>query len=226
MKAGDRWTAGLAFAAGLVPILSVHAAYAINVAAETVQACNPYWDGCLSVSRAVRSGPGLWLFKAVAVPIALLMVLTWRRLGPPVGTQAVRWLGTLGAAFFVVYALALGTEGDLYRWMRRYGVVFYFGMTGLSQLLVGAALRRHQAPRAPAAAGVARSTYFAVLFLTWGVGIASAFKRRLIDDPTMVDRVQSALEWWFALGLSLGFVALSGVIYQACRSSLEEPKRQ
>jgi len=210
--------------AGAVPIFVVHGAYALNVLVGAIEGCNPYWDGCFSVSRAVRSGPGLWLFKAMALPNAALMIAAWLRLPSPVTGPALRALGVLGALFFLVYAAALGTDGDFYRWMRRYGVVFYFGFTGLSQLLVAGRLRTATAwlPR-PA---MSRRFYWAVLVATWSVGVTSALKRRLVDDPAVVDRLQNVLEWAFALGLSMGFVALASLIYQASchQGSSENPE--
>jgi hypothetical protein len=203
------WQVKTAVLAALLPITVVHLAWALNVGSGGLAFCWPYWEGCTSVSRGIRSGPGLWLFKLAAVPMALCLAFSWRRLPPPLHGTSIRWLGTLGAVFMLVYALALGTDGAFYSWMRRFGVVFYFGCTGLAQLLVGAALANH---RQLLPQGV-RRRYFAVLGFTWAVGIVSAFKRRLFDDPAMVDQLQNSLEWWFALGLSLGFLALSRVIY-------------
>ena len=119
--------------AGFLPILSVHLAYGLNIQAG-LEGCNPYWDGCISVSAAARSGPGLWWFKGLAIPAAICMIMAWRGLTTQgLGSTAAR-LGMMGALFFLVYAAALGTDGDVYRWMRRYGVVFYFGLTGLAQV--------------------------------------------------------------------------------------------
>lgn len=211
-----------ALLASVVPVLVVHLAYALNVLLAGMDYCLPYWDGCTSVSRAVRSGPGLWLFKAMAVPTALAMALTWRCLPAPPGSAAIRWLGGSGAVFMLVYALALGTGGEFYSWMRRFGVVLYFGFTGLAQLLVGASLARRGAVRP----GWAVRLYWVVLSLTWCAGIMSAFKRRLFDDPAMVDRLQNALEWWFALGLALGFFALALLMYTQRRPRAPENPRR
>ena len=75
--------------AGLVPIAAAHAALGLNLVfpAEGLDAefrCQPYWDGCVSVSRAVRTGPGLLLFRALMLPTAALVFLTWLLAG--------RWL--------------------------------------------------------------------------------------------------------------------------------------
>ena len=199
------------FLAGLLPMVAANAAFMIN-AILGMEACFPYWEGCMSVSRGIRSGPGLWLFKGLAMPSALMMWLAWRSLDAHPGTDGfrhphLRWaitLGKVGAVFFVVYALWLGSDGEIYRWLRRYGVVLYFGLTGLAQLLLLPAW-----PRSEGRANTSRRLYAAVVLLAWGTGIASAFKRKLIEDPRFLDRVENVLEWHFALYLSLGFVALA-----------------
>ena len=204
---GPAWL--LMVLAGALPVIGVHLAFALNIH-HGLDACMPYWEGCLSVSRAVRSGPGLLWFKALALPSMVAMWLSWsavRRVAREGGGRSarLRWLvalGWTGAVFFVVYALWLGTEGEVYRWLRRYGVVFYFGCTGLAQLMLLGAWPR-MARRTSGYIG-----YLAVVVLAWATGIVSAFKRQLSDDPAFIDRLENALEWHFALYLSLGFVVL------------------
>lgn len=204
--------------AGLLPILTVNAAYMINVGYGT-ESCFPYLEGCQSVSRGLRSGPGLWLFKLLALPIAAAMATTWlntRRLlseldiGSPLSRRAVWWLGFAGAFFFLVYAIWLGTEGDIYRWLRRYGVVFYFAGTGLAHLLLVALLQKN--PAETRVARPAKRRYAVIVSITWLLGVASAFKRKLIDDPAFLDRVENALEWNFSMALALAFVALAPLL--------------
>ena len=139
-----RWSATIA---GALPILAVNLAFWINVQ-EGLPGCFPYLDGCWSVSRAVRDGSGLWLFKLLILPAVAAMILTWWGLPARLsGPWTVR-LGIAGALAALVYAGALGTEGEFYKWMRRYGVVFFFGLTGIAQLVVANRLWRTRAGRA------------------------------------------------------------------------------
>jgi hypothetical protein len=46
------------------------------------------------------------------------------------------YLGVVGAFFLILYADFLGTSGDFYRFMRRYGVIFYFTFTPLAQMIM------------------------------------------------------------------------------------------
>ncbi|NNL96236.1 MAG: hypothetical protein HKO64_11495 [Xanthomonadales bacterium] len=194
--------------AGLVPILAVNGAYLFNIS-QGFEPCFPYFEGCASVSRAVRSGPGLWVFKIAALPAMILMWLSWNGVTTVQHGQAgaslslIKLLGKTGALFFLVYALWLGTDGQIYRWLRRYGVVLYFAGTGLAHLLLARRVQKQGGTT------VASRVYVTIVSLTWATGVASAFKRKLIADEIMLDRVENALEWNFALLLSLCFIAMA-----------------
>jgi hypothetical protein len=216
----EAWAYHLALTAGLLPVAAVNLALAINMFTG-LDACIPYLQGCYSVSQAVRSGPGLWVFKLLAAPAALAMAMTWaailRRLerlavGTPRNRRSLLWLGLVGAVFFLVYAFWLGSEGELYRWLRRYGVVFYFAGTGLAQLTLVAILWPQ---RKTISGGQLESSIVrlgAMVGLVWGLGVASALKRKLIDDPGFLDRVENALEWNFALALSIAFLGVAALL--------------
>jgi hypothetical protein len=225
MRAGDHswWVAVLA---GLLPVIAANAAFLINIDAG-LEACIPYWEGCMSVSRGVRSGPGLILFKLMALPAAIAMIMCWLQVGRWLDrvsdhatdrTRAIVWMGVVGAAFSLVYAAWLGTEGDIYRWLRRYGVVFYFGLTGLAQLFLVSVLWKQRQSILMGKVRGAVTGFCTIAVLAWVLGVASAFKRKLIDDPAFLDRVENALEWNFALVLSLAFVAL-GLVFRAEKSA-------
>ncbi|HUF81645.1 MAG TPA: hypothetical protein VMN03_10955 [Burkholderiales bacterium] len=207
---------------GVVPIIIVHLAYWLNIRAGAPLApefvCNPYTEGCVSTSRAVRSGPGLLWFKAVMLPMAAVLVVAWR--------SAVSWMASLetdmpgirrwtlrlgigGAVALVFYVLFLGTEGEMYSWLRRYGVVFFFGLTALAQLLtaryvVGAF--HTQLPRSAAA-------FIATVSLQWAIGVFSVLKGYFFDDPEVIDRLQNITEWWMIVAMCLGFVFL-GLLFR------------
>lgn len=195
----------------------VHLAYWLNIrggaqlASEYI--CNPYFDGCVSTSRAARSGPGLLWFKAVMLPMAAVLVVAWRSVVSWMASFAGdlprirRWtlrLGIGGAVALVFYALFLGTEGEVYSWLRRYGVVFFFGFTALAQLLTArfvAGCFRSQLPRSAAA-------FMAVVFLQWAIGVFSVLKGYFFDDPEVIDRLQNITEWWMIAAMCLGFVCI------------------
>lgn len=178
----------------------------------------PYLQGCVSISRAARSGPGLDLFRVLMIPNVFLLLVTWeyvRRwlsmLGAcsrgHAGTIAI--LGMVGAIFLVFYVTSLGSEGEWYRWQRRYGVTFYFGGTALAQLLLVAVLwpRRRQLAQGRLLNPVA--TLMALISLQWALGVFSALKRLLFEDPEFIDRLENVIEWWYALPMASGFIVIA-----------------
>lgn len=92
----------LALLAGLLPLVGALAAWAVSTQQQLIPACNPFFEGCVSVSRAARVGLPNLIFQAAMVPAATLQGLVWllaarwlrAELGP---TRGVRWLAPLGA---------------------------------------------------------------------------------------------------------------------------------
>ena len=208
--------------AGVLPVATVFAAYALNryvgTELEPRFTCNPYVDGCLSISRAVRSGPGLHLFRAVMLPCAMLLFLSWSMVRDwllcigacrPRRAAVVFWLGAVGALFLVLYVTWLGTEGEWYKWLRRYGVTVYFGGTSLAQLLLVWVLWPQ---RGRLAGGRLRGLVVALtslVVLQWFLGVASVAKRLLLDDPDLVDRIENLIEWYYGLPMALVLVVVA-----------------
>lgn len=222
------------YLAGLLSIVAAHAAYLVNLAAGSGLpaefVCLPYLDGCVSISRAARSGPGLLLFRALMIPAAILLLLTWRDVhrwlaGWPAGTarrnRAIVLLGTVGALFLVLYVTALGQEDEWYRWQRRYGVVLYFGGTALAQLLLVWVL---WPLRRQLGAGRLRSPIVvltALVSLQWVLGVFSAAKRLLFSDPEFIDRLENLIEWWYALPMASAFLVVGWIFSRSA-----QPRRQ
>lgn len=206
-----------AIACGVLSLFIVHFAYWLNYQAadaiDPVFVCNPYFEGCVSTSRAVRSGPGLIWFKAVMLPVAVLMALTWRSMGgwmagfgslmPRVQRWTVR-LGFGGAVALVFYVVFLGTEGSVYSWLRRYGVVFFFGFTALAQLVAA----RFTWGVYPAGSPSVTASFIALVSTQWAIGVFSVFKRFMFRDPDFIDRLENITEWFMIATMSLGFVLL------------------
>lgn len=220
----------LAIVCGILPLTVIHFAYWLNIhggeALLPIYQCNPYFEGCVSTSRAVRSGPGLIWFKAVMLPVAVLMALTWRSMGAWMagfgrGMPRVRrwtvWLGVGGAIALVVYVIYLGTEGEVYRWLRRYGVIFFFGFTALAQLVAARFVWGIFHTALPLKAAF----YVVVVSLQWAIGVFSAFKRLLFDDPAFIDQLENITEWLMVATMSLGFF-LIGLLLRPVRESRTE----
>ncbi|HEY2926836.1 hypothetical protein [Piscinibacter sp.] len=199
--------------AGLLPLVATLVAYTLSVRLGLVEACNPFIDGCVSISRAARFDLPNHLFQALLLPAAALQALCWllcgawlRTLGaaPTRKLRALPWLGLAAALFLVLYGTFLGTEGEAYRWMRRYGVVLYFGGTCIAMLIVsgatqGLALQTRHVARALLALCAALPL----------LGLANAFAPLLHVDGEARAALQNSTEWWGGLIFTLFFVAIA-----------------
>lgn len=211
----------LAFAVAIAPVVAVHACYALSVAAGTVPYCNPYWDGCASISAAGRQPPAVFLFKAVMLPHALALAAYWYLAAAWLSFHgarpASRWIilgvGVIGALFLALYVTYLGHSGDFYRLMRRYGITIFFAFTVLAGLLHTRVLwqRRREWPELSGLIK-AQLTLCGVLLL---LGLASIPARNWLGK----DRSENALEWIFAL-LMQGLFLIGALIWRRSRFSL------
>ena len=190
-------------------LVAVHLAYALSIRDGWVEACVPYLEGCVSISRAARHGVGNQVFRWLVIPCAGLHALVWwlaaRWLAAPSSSGIVttmRWLGTVSACALAVYALFLGTQGEVYAFLRRYGVTVYFGFGFLAQLLLlRVAARRH-------AIGVTLLRWMAGICV-WMLllGVANVIAGVALADDALRNRVENALEWQLGL-LLVGWFAL------------------
>ena len=139
----------IALAVWLFGWLGIFSAYASSALGDHVASCVPHFTGCASVSASGRHGAGFFLFKALMIPVAVLLGVYWLLCDHwlrTAGDAPARWrrsmlvIGVLGAVALVVYATFLGADDEAYRdthrAMRRYGTAVFFGFTYLAQLLL------------------------------------------------------------------------------------------
>ena len=214
--AGALWP--LPLAGGIIPAVAALAALGLSFALDLVAPCNPFLDGCVSISRAARHDLPNHVFRALVLPAAVLQALTWllcagwlRELrGEARGAvRALPWLGILAGLFLVLYGTFLGTEGQAYRWMRRYGVIFYFGFTYLNMLITSGALWR--LARTGAVVPLARLDRWliALCAITLAIGLIQVFVPLVLDSEDLGNRLENILEWYVALAFTLFFLGLA-----------------
>ncbi len=203
----------LPLACALVGVVAIHAAWAISTDAGLIPDCNPYAEGCTSISRAARHGAASLLFKTLMLPCALLQALHWWLAAQWIDEQGVRHraarsirpLAVVAGIALATYVAMLGTEGSLYGWMRRYGITFYFAATFVAMVAFLGQLRAMGTQPRYARAMIA------ILLAMLGLGIASTLAPVLVAQDPLVDRVRNVLEWhlgalftgWFLLHAAL-----------------------
>ena len=208
----------LALVAGLLPLVATVLAASLSMQQGLVPACNPFWDGCTSISRAARYELPNILFRALMLPAATLQALVWVAVARwlmqcGAAGRGVAWIAPLGVVAgiaLVVYGSFLGTEGPIYRWLRQYGTVVYFGFTCLNLLLTGNAVqalvrvRKLFMPRWLEHAMVALASTLVLL------GLGNALVAAAFGEP-LKGRVENVTEWWGALIFVLGFCAIAAM---------------
>jgi hypothetical protein len=208
----------LPLAAGVVPALAAVAALWLSFSLGLLPPCNPLLDGCASISRAARHDLANHVFRALVLPGAVLQSLVWvicaswlRRAGSESRTllRALQPLGMLAGIFLILYGTFLGTEGDAYRWMRRYGVILYFGFTYLCMLIAAGALWQLALAGKWRVPGRLERWLLGCCAVTLIVGLAQPFVPPLLDNPELKNRLENILEWYVGLLFTLYFVALA-----------------
>lgn len=208
----------LPLVAGLLPAIAALIAWQLSTRLELIAACNPFVDGCVSISRAARYDLPNHLFRAIVLPAAVLQGLTWwlaavwlRELAllAPMRARVLAATGAVAAIFLVLYGTFLGTEGELYRWFRRFGIWLYFGLTAIALVVVaGLAARAAQRGGARMSRRFGR-TLLAFAWVLLALGLVSVFSALAMSDELAHDRFTNVLEWWGAALITLFFVALA-----------------
>lgn len=188
--------APIALITGLLPLFCIHITYFIAASHGHVDWCNPYWDSCTSISATGRQLPEKLVFKFIMIPAGLLAIVFWwlvqhwlwqvhrRRSG------AMQWLGSIAGLFLILYVVALG-EGRDYQTVRRIGIILFFSLTFLAQLLF-----LYQLGQAHNRISVLQSRICgwqkAMAAILLGIGITTVILDLTYRD---YDRIEDAFEW-------------------------------
>ncbi len=196
----------------LLPLLAANGAYLLSAYEGLIPWCIPYVDGCTSISRAARSGNSIFLFRASMIVYSVLLILFWiysrHWLNLLVGhttkiAHIIFWLGLAGMISLIIYIDFLGTTGEVNRFMRRHGVMIYFTLTPLAQLLM---LNQHYniLSKMPGASINQKALKYqlVILILMLIIGVISI----LINvTGNKTDETENIVEWNFSLLLTLYF---------------------
>jgi len=193
--------------AALIPLVVTHLAWWLSVRDGLVPACNPYLDGCASISRAARQGLGNDVFRMGMLPCAALQALCWVLAAAWLRRETLRavatlpWLGVVAGVALALYGTFLGTDGPTYELMRRYGNVTYFGSTGLALLVLLRALPRDR--------GTAFRALLVIALVLLAIGLASVVVGYFVEAERTRDAWRNVLEWHLALWLTAIYAVLA-----------------
>ncbi|MEM1175805.1 MAG: hypothetical protein AAGI27_13425 [Pseudomonadota bacterium] len=198
----------------VMPFIGVTIAYWIASANTLVPSCMPLIDGCTSISATGRYEPASWVFRAVQLPLASLLFVTWLLSvqwlkGMHHDGRAAHWTiliaGTVGAVALIVYVTFLGTREPFYEFMRRFGIYFYFVGTAVAQLTLAIAVARIEPKSARFEGGMQSTALIGLATLPWLLGVLNLLLKQLLDDA---DAMENRIEWIAALSMQLYWLFL------------------
>lgn len=197
---------------GLLPIVAIHVSLLMAVGSDTIPACFPYIDGCVSISATGRYVPASFVFKPAMIAESVLLVFywlysaAWLRLLPGNNrrfSNVIGWCGCIGALFLIVYVTFLGTQEPFYEFMRRFGVYVYFALTIIAQLAMALRLRSLATASELASIKTIVDWQLFLALVPFVLGILNLVLKATLTDP---DAAENIIEWIFALLMQIYFV--------------------
>lgn len=195
-----RW---LPIATAVAPIIGINLAYWIGVEHGNLPSCIPYLDGCTSISATGRYPPGDRLFRAVMLPQAVLLVMTWhfaalwlRAVRPAAkGANVALVSGLIGAVALILYVSYLASNDPFYELMRRYGIYFYFLGTAVAQIAVTLTM----------ALSRLRQLMLWIIVTPFVLGVYNLIQKVMISD---LNSIENRIEWISSLLMQVWFICL------------------
>lgn len=198
----------IALLAGLLPLLTVQITYLLSAQAGFVDWCLPYLHSCTSISATGRHPPAYFVFKALMIPAAVLLMQYWLLAGPwlrragdqhRVWHRAIAVIGLMAGIGLIFYTVMLGWIGEQFQTMRRAGMSAFFGFSILAQLLV--TWRLGACDGLPEKTARARRVLTATLYAIFCLGLGSVLLGYI--SPSLHARTDNAVAWNLTLLLCL-----------------------
>ncbi len=200
---------------GVIPVLAATLAYWLSAHHGALPSCNPWLDGCTSISAAGRYPPGSYLFRAVQLPYAAVIVVIWffsrewlRTLCGDQQRQRIRVMyvsGVLAAVALIVYVTFLGTGEPIYQFMRRFGIYAYFLGTVVAQLMLSITLAAYAGNSGAVELRRISRHMMVLAALPFVFGILNLVLKTPLDDAAAA---QNRIEWIATLLMQAWFVLL------------------
>ena len=118
----------------LVPVLTIFVSYLISASNGYVDWCMPIIEGCTSISKVGRYGLSFYLYKIFIIPSLILMIYFWSKAYLNIYKNIVLiFLSVVACLFLIIYLIALGFDGKIYRFMREIGIFVFFVLMPICQ---------------------------------------------------------------------------------------------
>ena len=212
----------LPFFIGILAIFSGNLAYLVSLNEGFVDACLPHLEGCTSISKTGRHGLASILFTLTILPVMTLLSAYWlisytslkqNVLNKKLRSRIMVISGLIGSLFGILYAAFLGSEGDVYQLLRRFGIYFFFLGTYIAQILEVVQLLNYPHIKESKSFQLMKVV---VVLIGLIILISTPFYGFLEDD----DWLENVLEWNITFLIFFYFI-LSGVLWRTTTLRME-----
>jgi hypothetical protein len=129
----------------IIPLITVFACLGVAVGSGVYELCNPFINGCYTISRIGRSYPAVLIFKPMML-ITIIMIIAYcfehvrifkKFLISKIYLSLILLFGLISASCLLAYILFLGIEGsEVWKFMRRGGIFIYIISLVFSQFFI------------------------------------------------------------------------------------------
>ena len=129
----------------IIPSVTIILCLITTIYLNILDFCNPFINGCYSISRVGRSYPAVLLFKPMMIITIILMIAYFfehyrifkKFLLNKIFLNLILLSGLVSSFSLLVYMIFLGVEGsEIWRFMRRGGIFIYIISLIISQFLI------------------------------------------------------------------------------------------
>ena len=199
------------FVLGVLAIIAGNVSFILSVNEGFVETCFPYFEGCTSISKTGRQGLSFIVFKLIILPVMTLLSIYWLLSYNIIKSmievhkltlKIMITSGVIGSIFGIIYASFLGSEGNIYQLLRRFGIYFFFLGTYLGQVLEVYLLFRSKKNH--------NSIYLKIMkFLSYLIGLVIVFSIPIYGLIEEDDWLENVLEWNITLLIFIYFILVS-----------------
>ena len=163
----------------------------------------PLIDGCTSISKVGRYGTSFYLYKLFIIPSVILLIIFWYQINIYIHKSNFLFsLAIVSSVFLIVYLIALGFDGNIYRFMREIGIFVFFILTPVCQVWLTISISNEKIK--------AKNILYILIFL-YLVCLVSYLFILPLDNANY----ENIIEWNFALFIFLFFPVFSYLLRRA-----------
>ena len=135
----------------IIPLATVLICLGVVIAFNIYEPCNPFINGCYTISRIGRSHPGVLIFKPMMLVTAILIIaysfehirIFKKFLISKIYLNLILLFSLVSTACLLIYILFLGIEGsEIWRFMRRGGIFIYITSLVFAQFFIALSYKR------------------------------------------------------------------------------------